>query len=254
MPRTLLSIVVVLALGYLALCAYLFIVQRSMIYYPQPRFFGGNAPTMTLATAEGGVLVTVRPHNGSNALIYFGGNAEDASINLPDFSKAFPDHALYLMHYRGYGGSAGKPAEAALIEDGLALFDKVHTAHENIVVIGRSLGAGVAIQVASRRPVSRLVLVTPFHSLSEFAASQFRFFPVKWMVLDKYESWFYAPTITVPTVIVAAEQDEIIPRASTELLYGRFNQGIATLKVLPGTGHNTVQESPRYLPALKGSP
>jgi uncharacterized protein len=252
MIRTALAALALLALGYLALCAYLFVVQRSMIYYPQPRYLGAAAPTLTLPTPDGNVLATIWKYSGPNALIYFGGNAEDASLNLPDFERSFPDHALYFLHYRGYGGSAGKPTEAALIADGLALFDRVHAEHRNIAVIGRSLGAGVAIQVASQRPVARLVLVTPFHSLREFAASQFPYFPVRWLLLDHYDSWRYAPKITVPTTIIGAENDEIIPRASTELLHGSFKSGTATLHFLAGTGHNTIQNSPQYLPLLGG--
>jgi hypothetical protein len=54
----------------------------------------------------------------------FGDNAEDVSVSLPDLSAAFPGHALYLLHYGGYGGGSAKLSEAALCEDALALFDK----------------------------------------------------------------------------------------------------------------------------------
>ena len=252
--RSLLNLLAVLVIAYVALCAALFFFQRSLIYFPQPRAPGSSASLLALPTAAGAVWVTTRPRSGANALIYFGGNAEDVSRSLPGLTGAFPDHAIYLLHYRGYGGSAGAPSEAALVEDGLALFDKVQTEHSDIVAIGRSLGSGVAIQVASRRNVARLVLVTPFDSLADIAASQFAWFPVRWLLLDKYESWRYAPQVSAPTTVIAAESDEVIPRASTALLHTRFAQGIATLEVLPGTGHNTVEQSPRYGTALRGLP
>ena len=98
---------------------------------------------------------------------------------LPGLADAFPDHALYLLHYPGYGGAPGKPSEAAIAADALALFDRVAPQHPRVVVIGRSLGSGVAVQVASARPVARLVLVTPYDSLEEIAAKhvpgRFRF-------------------------------------------------------------------------------
>jgi pimeloyl-ACP methyl ester carboxylesterase len=250
MPRTLLIAIAAIGAVYLAFCAYLFIVQRSLIYFPQPRTLH-NARAIALPTPAGDVLVTVRPHNGRNALIYFGGNAEDTSLNLPEFSNVFPDSAIYLMNYRGYGGSAGKPTEAALIADGLALFDKAYADHKDVTIIGRSLGAAVAIQIASQRPASRLILVTPFHSLLEFAALQFRFFPAKLLLKDHYDSWRYAPAISMPTTIIAAEHDEIIPRESTELLYKSFKDGIATMKVAPGVGHNTIQSNPVYFTLMK---
>jgi pimeloyl-ACP methyl ester carboxylesterase len=172
---------------------------------------------------------------------------------MPDFSQAFPDHAIYLLHYRGYGGSSGKPSQDAIFSDALALFDQVHAAHPDITVIGRSLGSGVAVYLASRRPVARLVLVTPFDSVEDIAKRQFPFIPVRWILRDTFESWRYAPSVTAPTLIVAAERDEVIPRESTELLRSRFQIGVVSFVVLPGAGHNTISYSPRYLRLLNGS-
>ena len=248
------TLTVVLVLIYVGLCAVLFVFQRSLIYFPQPRSLGTAASTMTLPVDGAELVITVRPHAGPHALIYFGGNAEDVSYNLPSFANAFPDYALYLAHYRGFGGSSGKPSEAALVADALALFDKVHADHPGIVVVGRSLGSGVAVQLASLRPVERLVLVTPYASIQELAVRQFPYFPVRWLLRDKFESSKYAPGITAPTVLIAAEKDEIIPLASTEALFKSFRHGVAVLKVILGTGHNTISDSPEYIVRLTGSP
>jgi pimeloyl-ACP methyl ester carboxylesterase len=249
--RNMVTLLALVALVYFGLCAALFLVQRNLIYFPQPRSHGSGATTLTLPTDGAQVLVTARERSGPNALLYFGGNAEDVSYSLPSVATAFPDHALYLLHYRGYGGSSGKPSEAALFADALVLFDRAHTDHRNIVVVGRSLGSGVAIHLASLRPVARLVLVTPFDSLQDLAAQQFPFFPVRWLLLDKFESWRYAEQVTAPTLIVAAEHDEVIPRTSTEALYKRFRTGVASFEVVAGTNHNTVSESPDYVPLLQ---
>jgi len=250
--RTLGTLAALVVITYGVLCAGLFIFQRSLIYFPQPRAAGNSASIVTLPTTAGEVFASTRAHEGPNALIYFGGNAEDVSFSLPGFAAAFPDHALYLLHYRGYGGSAGSPSETTLVEDALALFDKVRARHSHVVVVGRSLGSGVAIQVASRRPVARLVLVTPFDSLEDLAASQFSMFPVRWLLRDTYRSSQFAPRVTAPTTIVAAEHDEVIPRKSAELLFTRFAKGIATIEVLPGVGHNTIEQSPRYWGVVRG--
>lgn len=243
-------IVAILLVLYLALCAALFVFQRSLIYFPQPRTFGGAETLMTLAVADAQVLVSVRPHAGPKALIYFGGNAEDVSLNLAEFSQAFPEHALYLMHYRGFGGSSGSPSEEAIQRDAMTLFDRVYVEHPQIAVIGRSLGSGVAVRLASQRPAVRLVLITPYNSVKDLAVRQYPIFPVKWLLKDTFESWKYAVHITVPTLLVTAEHDEIIPRASTEALYEHFAAGVATLKVIPGAGHNSLSNSPDYLKLL----
>ena len=90
--------------------------------------------------------------------------------------------------------------------------------HSQITVIGRSLGSGIATYLASQRPVSRLLLITPYDSIANVAAGRLPMFPVHWLLLDKYESWRYAPQITAPTRILAAEHDDVIPRLHTDAL------------------------------------
>ena len=237
---------------YLGLCVALFFLQRSLIYFPQPGSGYDHATTLTLSAATARLLVSTRPKDGERALIYFGGNAEDVSVSMPSFSLAFPDSAIYLLHYRGYGGSSGSPSEKALFADALTLFDEVHAKHPEVEVVGRSLGSGIAVYLASLRPVKRLVLVTPFDSLQELAARQFPYVPVRWLLLDKYQSWKFAPLVTAPTLIIAAEHDEIVPRESTELLLSRFKSGLASLEVVAGTGHNTISYRAEYMQRLKG--
>ncbi|WP_207717386.1 alpha/beta hydrolase [Caenimonas soli] len=252
MMRGTVVVVALAAFVYLAACAALFFFQRSLIYFPQPSLLGSSSQ-IQLPVHGAELRVSVRPRAGPDALIYFGGNAEDVSASLPSLATAFPDHALFLMHYRGYGGSSGAPSEPALQDDALKLFDKIHADHPNVVVVGRSLGTGIAIRLAAQRPVSRLVLVTPYDSLQDLAAAQFPIFPVRWLLYDKYESGRYAPLVTAPTTIVAAEHDEVIPRWSTNQLHARFAQGVARFVILPGTGHNTISMNPVYLDIVRGA-
>lgn len=250
MPRFLGAIMLVAIAAYLAACAALFFAQRSFIYYP-PRQAMLRAPEVRTLEVPGATLkVSERPLAGSKALIYLGGNAEDVSASLPLLDRAFPDRALYLPHYRGYAGSSGVPSEEALVGDALRLFDQVAATHPDITLIGRSLGTGVALQVASRRPVGKLLLVTPFNSLQELAAQQFPYFPVSLLLRDKYEAWRYAPQAKAPTLLLAAQHDDIVPAASTGRLLARFAPGLATIQVVPDAGHNTIAATPAYLAAL----
>ncbi|MES2935841.1 MAG: alpha/beta hydrolase [Pseudomonadota bacterium] len=236
---------------YCAACLALFACQRSLIYFPQPSNFDTASSTLVLPVNGANLATSVRPHSGPKALIYFGGNAEDVSANLASFATAFPDHAIYLLHYRGYGGSTGQPSEQALRADALALFDHVYREHADIAIVGRSLGTGVAIRLANQRPASRLVLVTPYDSIQAIAAQQFPYFPIQWLLTDKFESWRDAPNIRIPTLLLAAQFDEVIPRANTERLYATFPAGIASLVIAPGSGHNTISDSAGYLKAIR---
>ena len=236
---------------YLLACLGLYLLQRSMIFYPQPAR-SATAESSVSFSVDGATLhATARPLAAPDAVLYFGGNAEDVSASLPTLSDAFPEHALYLLHYRGYGESTGKPSEAALFADALAVFDQLRVKHPNITVVGRSLGSGVATHLASLRPVQRLVLVTPYDSIAELAAQQFKVFPVRWILTDKFESWRYAPLVKAPTTLIAAADDEVIPQASSRQLLARFKPGVARYVVIPGTGHNTISGQPSYIQALR---
>ena len=240
-------------IGYASLCAVMYVSQRSMIYYPQPRAVTAPDSTLKLPVDGAVVVVTVRPLDSPKAIVYFGGNGEDVSQNLDSFAEAFPDQALYLMHYRGYGGSTGQPTERANVADGLALFEKVRALHTEVTIIGRSLGSGVAVQLASRVAASRLVLITPFDSIVELGADMYPLLPVRLLAQDTYESGKFAPGIDITTTIIMAENDEVIPRASTEKLLSRFNPGLARMTIIEGVGHNDLGSSKKYLETLQAT-
>lgn len=240
--RIVLSLLLLALAAYVAVCALVFFRQRSMIYYPQP-FDGG-----TVLALGGGARVGVTLHEqpGPTAVIYFGGNAEAVGYTLPELQAAFPGQALYLMHYRGYGATPGEPTEAGLFSDAQALYEHVRALHPQITLVGRSLGSGIATRLASVTPVDRLVLVTPYDSMAGAAAHHFPWLPVRLLLRDRYDSASYAAKVNAATTILAAERDEVIPRASSEALYRSFRPGVATFHVAAGVGHNDI--SLRQLP------
>jgi len=253
MKRALSVLLALVVLGYLGLCGALYAYQRSLLYHPVPRVVTAPQSTMHLPVDGADLVVTVRPHAGPKAILYFGGNGEDVSKNLASFDAWFPEHALFLLHYRGFGGSTGHPTEEDNHRDAAALFQVVQAQHREVTLIGRSLGTGVAVRLASEQPASRVILVTPYDSIAELAAAQYPYLPVSWLLLDKYESWRYAPSVRVPTTIIEAERDEVIPRASTERLFGRFKKGVASMTVLLGAGHNGIVGKSDYGTALRGA-
>jgi len=250
LSKALLGFAATAALLYLAACAFLYFQQRHLLYYPQATRPADAASSRPLRAQWPRVLVSTRELPGPQAVVYFGGNAEDVSRSLPTLAAAFPGQALYLLHYRGYGGSEGSPNETELVADALALFDQAKAKHARVTVVGRSLGSGIAVHVASLRPAAKLVLVTPYDSIVGVAEEQYPFMPVSLLMVDRYESFRYAPRGRAPTHLIAAGQDTIIPRASTEQLLRRFAPGVAHLTVVPGVGHNSIAQDPHYLQLL----
>ncbi len=249
--RTLLSLLSFAALAYLGLVAWVYVTQRAQIYFPVPAIHHTGARTIWVESDGERIKVWHVARDRPQALIYFGGNAEDVAGNIEIFAAAFPEHSLFLVNYRGYGGSTGRPTEAGLRADALAIFDQVREAHPDIAVVGRSLGSGVAVALASQRPVERLALVTAYDSLINVAREYFGWLPVGLLLKDRYESAGLAPRIRAPVLIVIAAEDEIISRPRSEALAAAFAPGQVRIEVVPGAGHNTLDLSPRYLGAIQ---
>jgi pimeloyl-ACP methyl ester carboxylesterase len=242
------------AMGFLvaieaAMCGVLFAMQRSLLFHPVPA--SGNAPTLSLTTPAATLRIASQPHDGPRAILYFGGNAEDVSWTVHELKDAFPERAIYAPHYRGYGGSSGSPSEKALHTDAAAVFDLVAARHHDVDVIGRSLGSAVAVRLAATKPVRRLVLVTPFDSILALARRLFPFLPVRLLLADPFESVKDAPRITVPTLVIAAGADSVVPPPHTRRLLEAFRDGIATEVVFPHAGHDDVSIAPEYREAIR---
>ena len=236
--------------GYVLICMVLFAGQRSHIYYPVRESNPTGAQSIRLQGAGAALKVWVVRRPGPRAIIYFGGNAEDVAYNLEAFTAAFPGHSLYLVNYRGYGGSSGKPTESGLTSDAVAIFDELAKQHSGISVIGRSLGSGVAAHLASVRSIHRLVLVTPFDSLVNVASAHFRYFPVSLLMRDRYDTARLVPSIRAPVLIIIAADDEIIPRPRSDALVATFGPSRARVTVLDGVGHNDLDGHPQYLESI----
>jgi len=248
--RTLLILLLLPAGVWLLLCVLLFAVQRSFIYYPVPESQPAGAQSIRLTSGDVNLKIWVVRRAGPRAILYFGGNAEDVAFNLPGFASAFPGHSLYLVNYRGYGGSSGAPTEAGLQADAVAVFDHLRQRHAEISVIGRSLGSGVATHLASLRAVHRLVLVTPFDSLVNVARGQMTLFPAALLLRDRFESAALAPAIRVPTLLVVAGSDRLIARERSEALAAAFTSAPARIVLIEGAGHNDLDARPQYLESI----
>jgi len=249
--RSLLPFVGAVVAAYGVLCVWVFFTQRGQIYFPTPASQHPSAHVLWVESQGERIKVWVVERPGSRALLYFGGNAEDVAGNIDVFAAAFPEHSLYLVNYRGYGGNSGRPSEAGLVADALAVFDHAHARHADVAVMGRSLGSGVAVQLAAKRPVERLVLVTAFDSLVNLAKEYFRWLPVGLLMRDRYESARRAPQVSAPVLMVIAGEDEIIPRARPDALAAAFMPGQVQVVVVPGVGHNTLDLSPEYLESVQ---
>ncbi|WP_227992505.1 MULTISPECIES: alpha/beta hydrolase [Shewanella] len=256
-------ILILVIVTYVGLGVMLYLMQRSFIYFPtgavEHRF--GD---MTFENDGASTTSIVLNKGQDKAIIYFGGNAENVAFTAPEFEQAFeptllePElselesspYSVYLVNYRGYGGSEGSPSEAALLSDALALYDRLVLTHESVFVIGRSLGSGVATYIASERPLKKLVLVTPFDSIQSIAQKQFPFYPMSILLKDKFNSVERAGSIYSDTLILVAEDDKVVRRIHTDKLIESLVNRAPEVVLIEGAGHNDISQYSAYYQSI----
>lgn len=250
MLSVLLGIVTFGAIAWLALCAMLFFTQESAIFYPGPndaRLVLHHAKRRVEIGSLEGWWVENPAATNDLVILYFGGNAEDVLYTAGTL-PLLGARRMLVVNYRGYGTSKGRPGQSELYEDGLAIYDYAASSGvraDHIVVMGRSLGSGVASMLAGSREVRAAVLITPFDSLVAVAAGHYPIFPVRLLLRHPFPSVDWARKARAPALILAAERDYIVPARHAKRLSEAW-AGEKKFHVLAGAGHNDIEQSPDY--------
>lgn len=214
--------------AYLAICAALFGCQRDLLYYPDttladPADAGlPNAELEHLKTSDGENLVVwwIPPRApGKPVFLYFHGNGGNLSYRTKRFSVLSEDGAgVMAVSWRGYGGSTGSPTEDGLMADARAAYESVcsRVDPERIVLVGESLGTGVAVKLAAEVPVAAVILDSGYSSIADVAASKFPWLPVRLLIQDEFRADLAAGNVHVPVFQVHCTDDPVIP-----VIFGR---------------------------------
>jgi uncharacterized protein len=228
--------------------------QRRLVFNPcikpeveSPRSSGHRTRPIVLRAKDGtrlcGWLLTPLVPGPRPAVMYFGGRSEEVSWVARDAGKLFPGMTVLAMNYRGYGQSHGVPAEIHMIEDGCTLFDWLAALGQvdaaRIALVGRSLGSGVAVQVAMERPAHSVVLITPYDSILAIAKRRFRAMPIHYLLRHRFESIKYAPSLKAPTYVLRAAEDDVVPHSHTDQLVGKLGTLVAD-DTVPGSDHMNI--------------
>lgn len=240
-------IALVLAVGFPLL---MYLAQDSLIFHPQALTEAQRAQIASrpgiesvFMQAADGTRLHAWHVKGDPMVLYFGGNAEEVSWMLDHAARRTPGVGWLLVDYRGYGSSGGSPSEKALTDDALRWYDRF--AGKKTYVFGRSLGSGVAVQVAAARPLAGVILVAPFDSLVEVGKRHYPFLPVDLLLRHRFDSVSAAPRITAPLLCIVATDDEIIPAAHAKRLYDAWG-GEKRWVGLEGAGHNSTDAAANY--------
>lgn len=247
----------ILALAlYVTVCGLLYFYQDKLLFHPQPNtkaevanFLNQNPGvdtvcyTMSDQTRIGTYVFKDTDLAPMPLIIYFGGNAEEVS-HLISKRAYFKHCAVALVNYRGYGQSSGSPSEKTMFSDALEVYDQLKNLRgidaSRIIILGRSIGTGVATYLASERPVKATVLITPYESMIAVAQEKYPFVPIRLLINHPFESQKYAAKITTPVLALIARNDAVIPRQHAYNLLKSWKGKFSFLEV--EADHNSIMD------------
>ena len=264
---TLLVVVAVLA----APLGLLWLFQRRLLYFPTPgpvppaASVLPGAEDVTFETPDrlrlAGWFVPApsadRAGGARPAVLVCNGNGGDRSMRAPlAAALSRMGLAVLLFDYRGYGGNPGHPTEEGLAADARAalgyLAGRPEVDPERVIYFGESLGAAVALRLATERPPAALVLRSPFASLAEVGRRHYPVLPVSLLLRDRYDSAALAGRLRAPLLVVAGGRDRIVPPGHSRRLFAAAPQP-KRLVVVDGADHNDhdLHAGPRVVGELR---
>jgi fermentation-respiration switch protein FrsA (DUF1100 family) len=239
--------------AYAALAAGCTVMQRSLMYFPDPSLpspADAGAPgfqAVSYGTADGLDLVSwYRPaHKGFATIVYFQGNGGNIAGRILKTRPLFDaGHGLLLVGYRGYGGNPGQPSEDGLYHDARAALGFLQgqgVPTGRLVLLGESLGSGVAVRMASETRVRAVILEAPYTSTVDVGQAAYFFLPVGLLMYDRFPSIDLIAQIQVPLLVIHGEQDRVIPTRFGRRLFQAARQP-KEAHFLANAGHNDLFE------------
>lgn len=252
------------AVGYLLLVVFMYLLQSQMIYHPQksitftPEDVGLSYKDVTFATEDGldlhGWYV---PNNESNVtVLYFHGNAGNISGRLQTIQLL---HNLglnvFIIDYRGYGKSEGSPSEEGTYKDAQAawnyLVEERDVDSSNIVIMGRSLGGAVASWLAVQEQPAATILESTFTSAADLGADLYPWLPVRSIIQYDYNTLEHIKQIQSPLFMAHSRDDEIVPYQHGKTLFEAANDPKTFLELRGSHGSGFWETGEKYRTALQ---
>lgn len=210
-------------------------------------FVSPSIDTLTLDAPDGtrlkGWLIKNAPEVKAPLILYFGGSGSEASEMIP-YVKNLPGWSIALVNYRGFGQSEGNPSHSTVLDDATLSYDTLIKRADidvsRVVVMGYSLGTGVAVSLASQRPVRGVILVSPYDHWSLVGVNDSPIFkPIEGVMKPYFNSIAFAPMLKIPMLCLVGEKDTFIPPALSRNLT-RLWGGKTTVIEYPGEDHSLL--------------
>ncbi|MEX1012128.1 MAG: alpha/beta hydrolase [Waddliaceae bacterium] len=225
----------------------LYLFQRQLIYFPvnikvTPEEYG--VPEMVIVELKTDdnlrLMAWYRAaEQGRPTIVYFHGNAGHIGTRAPIVKPFLNEgYGVLLVSYRGYSGNPGTPSEEGFYKDGRAALNFLRN-KRCIVLYGNSIGAAVAVQMATEFKVQTVILQSPFTTLADVARHHYPLFTFEILIKDQYRSIDIVDKLLPPTLVIYGEEDEINPPDLSRRLYKKLPDPKKILAV-PHKGHNDL--------------
>jgi uncharacterized protein len=245
-----------LLIGYILVCFVLMFLENSLVY-PAPKYTSDNladanwnarnygAEEVQFVSADGtGLHGWYWQHpNPQGHLLYCHGNGDCVGYLGEYLSQLSQQHRLsvFVFDYRGYGRSEGSPSEIGVLQDGVAARDwlaaRAAIPPAEIILMGRSLGGGVCVDLAANSGARGLILQNTFTSLPDAAASIYWFLPVRLLMRNQYRSIDKIGRYSGPLLQSHGNRDRIVPFAVGQRLFDAA-PGTKRFFTIEGGDHN----------------
>ena len=224
---------------YICLLVVVFFFQRNLLYHPFVDNYlkdqNGSEPSeiekITITTADN-INLTGWFYNRDlekfKTILFLHGNAgslKNRTYKLNHFKDL--EVNFLIIAWRGFSGNKGKPSEQGLYEDAKSAIQWLSSQgvkNNNIIIYGESLGTGVAIEIVQNKNYAGLILESPFTSMVDMGKKYYPFFPVRFLLRDKFESYKKINKISVPILIMHGEVDKIVPYTMGKKMYELANE------------------------------
>jgi len=226
--------ILTLIVFYILLVIAVFFFQRNLLYHPSVNNYLkddlGVEPTeikKVNITTEDKIDLVGWFYNKDikkfKTIIFLHGNAgslQNRTYKLNHFKDL--DVNFLIIAWRGFSGNMGKPSEMGLYEDARSAvrwLNKKGIKDENIILYGESLGTAIAVEIAQNKKYAGVILESPFTSMVNMGKKYYPFFPVSFLLKDKYESYKKIIKVSVPILIMHGKVDKIVPYTMGKKMY-----------------------------------
>jgi len=256
MKKRILKILTIIISLYILLCGLLYFFQEKLIFFPQKldknyRFdFEQKFDEITIKTSDGNLLngLLFKADTSKGLIFYLHGNAGSLS-SWGNVAKTYTDlnYDVFIIDYRSYGKSEGEiKSQNQLFEDNQTAYNQLTKIYneDKIIVLGYSIGTGLASKLASTNNPKLLILQAPYYNLTDLMRQHFSFIPT-FILKYKFATNEYLKNCKMPVVIFHGDQDEVIYYGSSLKLKNEFKHQ-DTLITLEGQGHNGMTNNENY--------